>query len=106
MKPVKSPRQPYRWQVEACQFLLDGGSCLALDPGLGKSFAALLADKDLNYFKHPLLICCPPVAIGVWQSEIAMVWDDARVHVLTSDKPIPTEPFDFCLVSIDLPARN
>ena len=106
MKPVKSPRLPYPWQAEACQFLLDGGSCLALDPGLGKSFAALLADKDLAYFKHPMLIACPPVAIGVWQSEIKMVWDDARVHVLTSDKPIPTEPFDFCLVSIDLPARN
>lgn len=93
-------------QVEGKRFLLAHGVLLAFDMGLGKSRTAIAAAAELPG-GLPVLVACPSVAIGVWQSEVTKVLPDTRVLWLHSrNLGELLKPWDYIVVSFDLTARN
>ena len=59
----------FEYQQAGSDFLANGGILLADEPGLGKTRQALMAAKDLD--ARTILVICPAIAVGVWQSEVA-----------------------------------
>lgn len=59
----------FGYQEEGAAFLAGSGSLLADEPGLGKSKQALDAAKQMGV--STILVVCPAIAVGVWQTETA-----------------------------------
>lgn len=59
----------FEYQTAGSDFLANGGILLADEPGLGKTRQALMAAQTLGC--RTILVVCPAIAVGVWQSEVA-----------------------------------
>lgn len=98
---------PFAYQTEGTGFLLQGGSLLADDQGLGKTYQTLCAayNTDLNQ-ELPLLIVCPAVALGVWETEIEDFAPDSRSVVVAPNTLDVLGDHDVHIVSIDSAWRD
>lgn len=97
----------YKHQLEALDWLMDGGSLLADGMGVGKSRPAGKALLNLNQ-RHgglPGIIVCPSVVCGVWGRELEAVGFSGSGQIVTSPKDAEKNA-DVYIVSVDLVARN
>lgn len=101
-----APRVPFPFQLQGINFLVRGGTLLADQPGLGKTFQGITAARQLES-NHPLMVFCPAIAVGVWIAEYKLANPRAMVLWLTAlNCHLIEGPWDAIVVSVDLPARN
>lgn len=99
-------RQPLPFHDKGIDFLSRGGSLLADEPGLGKTYQALMAYLEMES-RHPALVTCPSSVTGVWAAELQILKPTARSLLLTSTNLDELRnPWDLIAVSMDLVGRS
>jgi hypothetical protein len=70
----------YPYQARMLGALEGGATLLAAQPGAGKTRVAIEFAKLLE--ARVVVVYCPAIAQGVWQSEVATWWPEAQALLL------------------------
>ena len=81
----------YPFQHAGADFLLNGGSLLAFQPGAGKTVTALEACKRAG--ARRVLVVCPAVALAVWRDEVRDHWPECQPVYLRDLVKAPADAF-------------
>ncbi len=105
--------KPYDYQVEDMQFLLQfKKGALLHEPGVGKTFGALLAATYIiEKFKGTCLVIMPPILLNTWQEKLYQYFDTNIKSLIyngppTQRKKYNIEKYDIVFVSFDLFQRD